>query len=340
MIGNQHASTHRELIFQAHSFAVHTGEMTAWLLQAWWTAIVLHHVPSCLPSKPVRSCQHWWYIRENDGLAAAEMADRDSACSKLLAFQDSEKLSALVAMHIKSCGRHLTLEDLQTVEGKIEWLNDAVIDAFMNLIELRDGPKVACMSSYLWTCAGTDWNCGRTRMFSRRFVRWFKSVNFNAVERIFIPVNPSECHWVTIAADVLTRTLYYFDPNQFSTGGPSNNGPMQLVRQLLQLCGQHFGHPKLSGPWSLKYPDVRKIMEPQRDNSACGVLAVTFADFCASGHSRLGDVCTWKESAARPLPFEHVWAVRAAMHRLLQQVRRLCFCITNIYLLSCFCSSR
>eukprot|EP00958_Prasinococcus_capsulatus_P016222 scaffold1786_cov398-Prasinococcus_capsulatus_cf.AAC.13 len=103
----------------------------------------------------------------------------------------------------------LTRQDLRTILGRDQWLNDEAINAIMQLI-VCPGPlptKLSrgcyCFSSFLYTRL-----CNTRRGFDYDGVRkWTSKVNIFLYESVVFPINIENVHWCLAVAKVRAHAL-------------------------------------------------------------------------------------------------------------------------------------
>ena len=172
---------------------------------------------------------------------------------------------------VKSFKINIKTSDLLGLNGE-NWLNDNVIEFYMNLIADRSMkeayrreklPTVYAMSTY----------------FFRRLMengpsavkRWLKNVDIFDYDLILVPIHQEE-HWCLATVDFRCPGVFYYD----SMGG-HNMPALSLILEYLQV--EHLN--KRNAVLDIKRY-VKEIVEdcPQQENGAdCGIFACKAAEF-------------------------------------------------------------
>ncbi|KAI9731351.1 MAG: hypothetical protein M1834_005255 [Cirrosporium novae-zelandiae] len=166
--------------------------------------------------------------------------------------------------------------------GKVQWLNDTVIDLYFDLIvkyannraseaEREAGHLYGCFTTQFYT-ALMDKENGLTRVKNWARRRGFNGKKIFNMNRIFIPMNPTGCHWtlmvITPGAPAGQR-LNYYD----SLGG-DKRGSLAHYRNIKNWLNQELGADFDEHYWGFLPRDY----SPRQNNSDdCGVFACTSA---------------------------------------------------------------
>uniref|UniRef100_A0A182QGN0 Ubiquitin-like protease family profile domain-containing protein n=1 Tax=Anopheles farauti TaxID=69004 RepID=A0A182QGN0_9DIPT len=110
----------------------------------------------------------------------------------------------------------ITGNDLVTLQG-MNWLNDAVINFYMELLRERSElkrdqglPKLYTMNTFfLQRLLQSGYSAVR---------RWTRKVDLLAHDMIVVPVHVGGIHWCMSTIDLRRKTIHYYD----SMGGPNN----------------------------------------------------------------------------------------------------------------------
>ena len=154
---------------------------------------------------------------------------------------------------------------------RLEWLNDEVINFYMNLMtersELRasDGyPKVYAMNTFF---------IPRLLQGGHAAVRrWTRKVNVFEYDIIPVPVHVSGVHWCMAIIHLKNKTIKYYD----SMGGPSPRVLAALESYLKEESMDKKKLPFDMTGWTLE--SVADIPR-QQNGSDCGVFSCMFAEF-------------------------------------------------------------
>ena len=158
-----------------------------------------------------------------------------------------------------------TVSDLRTLSD-LNWLNDQVINAYLELVCLRSKevdkwPTVYAFSSFFYPKLMKD---GHTA-----FKTWVGKKLFSH-DLLLVPVHQN-LHWCMAVVDLRVRSITYYD----SKGG-SNPKFLQKMRHYLTFteCSSLKRPPE--GMLNLVVP---KNIPQQENNSDCGVFACKFAEY-------------------------------------------------------------
>lgn len=165
-----------------------------------------------------------------------------------------------------------------TADDCIGWLNDTIIDAYLQAVaahgqKMRDVkrgslPKVHAFSTYFYT------NLSTRGYDSVR--RWTTRAKFGGkaildMEKIFIPINKGNSHWVLAHVNPQTKTIEYFDSFHHPPGLAFNNIKKWLAGELKEAF--------VDSEWTLL-----EGRGPQQLNGCdCGVFATTTAKMIVLG---------------------------------------------------------
>lgn len=153
----------------------------------------------------------------------------------------------------------LTASDLSTLrEG--EWVNDAIVDAFLALQETH----MEIVSCFLYT-----------KIIAPHFslMDWpFPSLEAGT---ILFPVNLANTHWVLVVANLEGNTVTLFDSLH---NGQQRTSVCETIAAYLNAVSLELGHgPR--GPQTFLFPDVAQ----QRNGCDCGVHVLRNAMWVLSG---------------------------------------------------------
>ncbi|VDM19982.1 unnamed protein product [Wuchereria bancrofti] len=163
----------------------------------------------------------------------------------------------------------ITRKDLLTLKG-LDWLNDEVINFYMNLICQRSQndeslPKVYAFNSFFYST-----------LVSKGYAsvrRWTRKIDIFAYELLLIPVHLG-AHWCLAVIDFKNRIIDYYD----SMGG-NNDCCLDVMSEY--LCEESLDKRKKEfdlSDWQL----VNRDDIPQQMNgSDCGMFACKFAEYAA-----------------------------------------------------------
>ncbi|XP_032691166.1 sentrin-specific protease 1-like [Odontomachus brunneus] len=167
-------------------------------------------------------------------------------------------------------GLRITRKDIHTLVG-LNWLNDEVINFYMNLLITRGTtgkyPKVHAMNTFFYPKLLSG---GHSSL-----KRWTRKVDVFAQDLIVVPVH-LDIHWCMSIIDFREKSILYYD----SMGG-SNPKCLAALKQYLQ--DESLDKKKKTydmSDWKLQ--SVKDIPQ-QMNGSDCGVFSCMFAEYvCAN----------------------------------------------------------
>ncbi|XP_075992788.1 uncharacterized protein LOC142987718 isoform X2 [Anticarsia gemmatalis] len=157
--------------------------------------------------------------------------------------------------------------DLQTLAG-LNWLNDEVINFYMNLLmqrseERKDLPKVYATNTFFFPKLIQSGQAGLRR--------WTRKVDIFAHDLMVVPVHLG-VHWCMSLIDFRARKVSYLD----SMGAKNQQCLDALMQYLRDEHKDKKGAPFDETGW--KAECLRDIPQ-QMNGSDCGMFACTFAEF-------------------------------------------------------------
>nr|XP_021197052.2 sentrin-specific protease 1 isoform X1 [Helicoverpa armigera] len=161
--------------------------------------------------------------------------------------------------------------DLQTLSG-LNWLNDEVINFYMNLLmqrseERKDLPKVYATNTFFYPKLMQSGQAGLRR--------WTRKVDIFAHDLLVVPVHLG-VHWCVALVHMRSRRVHYLD----SMGGRNQPCLDALLQYLRDEHQDKKGTPFDDSGW--KTECLRDIPQ-QMNGSDCGMFACTFAEFSSRG---------------------------------------------------------
>ncbi len=164
----------------------------------------------------------------------------------------------------------IKIQDVLTLEDT-KWLNDMIINAYMNLINLRAEknpkkyPKVYCFHSFLYQRLSKN---GHNAV--RRSTKKIDIFDFDIV---IVPIHLKN-HWCLIQISLSERFIKYYNSN-----GKPNNDCLDIMLQYLieEYRDKKNGATFDTTDWQLVNVPSEEI--PQQENDFdCGVFACTYAE--------------------------------------------------------------
>ncbi|KAG8527526.1 uncharacterized protein KY384_007678 [Bacidia gigantensis] len=172
-----------------------------------------------------------------------------------------------------------------TEDSAAGWLNDTMIDAYMQLIvgyenkrqghKRNERPKVYAWNSYFYKSL-RDNGYGSVARFAQK--RNFGGQALLQMDYIFIPVNATGNHWTMAIVSPRRRTIEYFD-SFHGTSGPH----IRIIKSWLK---GELGKSYEESEWTVVEQQGLKGRgggPAQNNGSDCGVFAVTTAKMVTLG---------------------------------------------------------
>ncbi|XP_060538823.1 sentrin-specific protease 2 isoform X3 [Pantherophis guttatus] len=175
--------------------------------------------------------------------------------------QDDEILTSAFKLNI-------TRRDIQTLRNQ-QWLNDVVINFYMNLLVERNKmqrfPVLYAFSTFFYSKLNS--------MGYNAVKRWTKEVDLFQHDIILVPIH-IRLHWALVVIDLRRKTIKYFD----SMG---QNGIRICMRLLQYLQEESKAKKNLDinvSSWTLYSMKPHEIPQ-QLNGSDCGMFTCKFAEF-------------------------------------------------------------
>ncbi|VEU22115.1 DEKNAAC103126 [Brettanomyces naardenensis] len=167
----------------------------------------------------------------------------------------------------------ITVKDLLTLCDR-KWLNDNVIDFYMNLINERSKnspslPSIHVFSTYFYSTLCRNGYSG-VRKWAKR-----ANVDVTKVDHVFIPINIHQSHWALGVVNNKTKSFDYYD-SLFGTG---NDILYKLEDYMTEEAKKDHGESYVDYS---KYDFNAAMKCPTQSNGFdCGVFTCTTADYLA-----------------------------------------------------------
>ncbi|KAL1124088.1 hypothetical protein AAG570_001858, partial [Ranatra chinensis] len=168
---------------------------------------------------------------------------------------------------VQGFGISIKRRDISTLKG-LNWLNDEVINFYMNLLMERAKenphlPKVYAFNTFFYPKL--------VKQGHSSLRRWTRKVDIFSHDLIVVPVH-LQMHWCMAIIDLKERSIKYYD----SMGHPNDTCLKALLTYLVEeYKDKKNGEYDING-WTLE--NVKDL--PQQNNgSDCGVFACTFAEY-------------------------------------------------------------
>ncbi|KAK2885563.1 hypothetical protein QQF64_021042 [Cirrhinus molitorella] len=162
----------------------------------------------------------------------------------------------------------ITRKDLQTL-SHLNWLNDEVINFYMNLLVERSKqpnlPSAYTFNTFFFPkLRSSGYSAVR---------RWTKKVDIFSVDIILIPVHLG-VHWCLSVVDFRKKSITYFD----SMGGNNDEACRILLKYLKQESEDKKGQNFDTSEWTLKSKKNNEIPQ-QMNGSDCGMFTCKYAEY-------------------------------------------------------------
>ncbi|XP_043916648.1 sentrin-specific protease 2-like isoform X2 [Protopterus annectens] len=164
----------------------------------------------------------------------------------------------------------ITRSDIGTLRNS-NWLNDEVINFYMNLIVERskkpEFPNTYAFSTFFFTKLGSGGY--------QAVRRWTKGVDLFEKEIVLIPLHLG-VHWALMVIDFRKKTIKYLD----SMAKRNNSACCLLLQYLEEESKAKKGQTLNVSEWTL-YPMKSQEIPQQMNGSDCGVFLCKYADYIA-----------------------------------------------------------
>ncbi|XP_027144158.1 sentrin-specific protease 1 isoform X1 [Larimichthys crocea] len=165
-------------------------------------------------------------------------------------------------------GLSLTGKDLQTLNN-LNWLNDEVINFYMNLLVERSKdpslPSVNTFNTFFYPkLRSSGYSAVR---------RWTKKMDIFSKDILLVPVHLG-VHWCLSVVDFRKKAILYFD----SMGGNNDEACRILFDYLQQESKDKKGKELDTSGWTL-HSKKRNEIPQQMNGSDCGMFTCKYADY-------------------------------------------------------------
>uniref|UniRef100_A0A1A8M391 SUMO1/sentrin specific peptidase 1 n=1 Tax=Nothobranchius pienaari TaxID=704102 RepID=A0A1A8M391_9TELE len=165
-------------------------------------------------------------------------------------------------------GLSLTRKDLQTLSS-LNWLNDEVINFYMNLLVERskepDLPSTNTFNTFFYPkLRSSGYSAVR---------RWTKKMDIFSKDILLVPVHLG-VHWCLCVVDFRKKSIMYFD----SMGGSNDEACQILFDYLQQESKDKKGKEMDTSGWTLHSKKPSEIPQ-QMNGSDCGMFTCKYADY-------------------------------------------------------------
>lgn len=165
-------------------------------------------------------------------------------------------------------GLSLTRKDLQTLSN-LNWLNDEVINFYMNLLVERSKdpnlPSVNTFNTFFYPkLRSSGYSAVR---------RWTKKMDIFSKDILLVPVHLG-VHWCLSVVDFRKKAIMYFD----SMGGSNDEACRTLFDYLQQESKDKKGKELDTSGWTM-HSKKRNEIPQQMNGSDCGMFTCKYADY-------------------------------------------------------------
>ncbi|KAM9444781.1 sentrin-specific protease 1 isoform 2-T2 [Clarias gariepinus] len=162
----------------------------------------------------------------------------------------------------------ITRKDLQTL-SHLNWLNDEVINFYMNMLVERSKsphlPSVYTFNTFFFPkLRSSGYSAVR---------RWTKKVDIFSVDIILVPVHLG-VHWCLSVVDFRKKAITYFD----SMGGKNDEACRILLNYLKQESEDKKKKEFVTSDWIL-HSKKRNEIPQQMNGSDCGMFTCKYAEY-------------------------------------------------------------
>ncbi|XP_070794071.1 sentrin-specific protease 1 [Pituophis catenifer annectens] len=161
----------------------------------------------------------------------------------------------------------ITRKDIQTLKH-LNWLNDEIINFYMNMLMERSKqkgfPTVHAFNTFFFTKLKT---AGYSAV-----KRWTKKVDIFSVDILLVPIHLG-VHWCLAVTDFRKKTITYYD----SMGGSNSEACKILLQYLKQESLDKKRKEFDTNGWMLLCKRSQEIPQ-QMNGSDCGMFACKYAD--------------------------------------------------------------
>ncbi|XP_041498676.1 sentrin-specific protease 1 isoform X4 [Microtus oregoni] len=161
----------------------------------------------------------------------------------------------------------ITRKDMQTL-NHLNWLNDEIINFYMNMLMERSKekgfPSVHAFNTFFFTKLKTAGY--------QAVKRWTKKVDVFSVDLLLVPIHLG-VHWCLAVIDFRKKSVTYYD----SMGGINNEACRILLQYLKQESVDKKRKEFDTNGWQLFSKKSQEIPQ-QMNGSDCGMFACKYAD--------------------------------------------------------------
>lgn len=158
------------------------------------------------------------------------------------------------------------------------WLNDEVVNFYMAMLQDRDArlcaeSKGTRLPSHYFNSFFLTKLMENGQYNYAQVKRWSKKFDVFALNRVFIPINLSNTHWVMAVVYVQKKEIHYYD----SMSGSGKRHLDAILRWLVDEAREKKGVALDPAEWKLV--EREKHVPQQQNGFDCGVFSIMCADY-------------------------------------------------------------
>ncbi|ELP90552.1 sentrin/sumo-specific protease, putative [Entamoeba invadens IP1] len=162
----------------------------------------------------------------------------------------------------ESVSGDIPMSDLTDAIG-YEWFGDEVVNAFVSLLQSK---VIGVLNSFFFTKLSDTWKLKGNEINYNNTKRWATKINFFSYEKVLIPINIKNTHWVLGVINNIDKTVSVLDSLSY---------PMQEIAEKILTFVTRFGEE--NGRVS-NYQIVTTDVPKQKNGRDCGAFTCKFAD--------------------------------------------------------------
>lgn len=173
----------------------------------------------------------------------------------------------------------ITVDHFQCLKPKM-WLNDQVIDFYMEMLNERDQQLVAVQAklrkTYCMPCTFMAKLLEGNIYDYQKVIRWIRNINIFELDKVIIPTNVGKSHWALIVVDIESRKIIWLDSFfLFGKRTELNQYTLGVKRWLEdQRKAKHSATIQAEQRWDIV---CFKNVPQQNDGYNCGVFMLANA---------------------------------------------------------------
>lgn len=175
-------------------------------------------------------------------------------------------------------GMKITRNDLRLLLPG-NWLNDEIINFYMSLLQQRNEKEVLESNNKIPRCLflSSFFYCkllSRGQYDYAAVKRWTRNIDVFNYDKIIIPLNIKNCHWILAVIDIQGKRFICYD----SIGGSHVDKLRALEQWLRDEHSAKLGFKLETSSYSFEQPPVPR----QSNTDDCGVFCCQFARYTSS----------------------------------------------------------